>query len=313
MVLWRRCLWCVFICAAAVSVQAQDDAVRSGSDKQRVEQLIGDLDAERFATRNAAGVALRKMGPPVLEDLQKALAESPSNEAKLRLGDIIDDIKTAAISRSALDLDAIFEEVRLANEGKLNAKKLQTLLDRLIVVLGETTGNKTLKLPLRLDDVVAGGRAGSRGRLLIGSNVHETSIHNSIVLADSAARFTSASNSIIIARIATRITSARNCIVLAGVATKTTSISGGVTLAGVSTRATTAYGAVVGAKQAISFTSARKGTALVNSPPYERAERYDVRQLKTKDLVLARKETGNPLADKLTVTHAYDGNNPLML
>jgi WD40 repeat protein len=55
------------------------------ADAQRVEKLIGELDAEDFATREAASHELERLGPAVEPALRKASQRRPSPEAGRRL------------------------------------------------------------------------------------------------------------------------------------------------------------------------------------------------------------------------------------
>jgi hypothetical protein len=65
-------------------LEARQSAVSDGS----VQKLIADLDAENFRTRKQAIEELERLGRRVEHALQKALAGSPSAEAKRRLEDL---------------------------------------------------------------------------------------------------------------------------------------------------------------------------------------------------------------------------------
>jgi hypothetical protein len=58
---------------------------KAGPDRKRLQRLIADLDADEFATREAATKALAKLGGAAESALRQALAARPSAEARVRL------------------------------------------------------------------------------------------------------------------------------------------------------------------------------------------------------------------------------------
>jgi hypothetical protein len=57
--------------------------------QKRAEQLLADLDSERFAVRQAAETELEKMGPMIEPALRKALEGKPSLEVRRRIDTVL--------------------------------------------------------------------------------------------------------------------------------------------------------------------------------------------------------------------------------
>ncbi|HZN33075.1 MAG TPA: hypothetical protein VFB80_04620 [Pirellulaceae bacterium] len=90
-------------------------------------------------------------------------------------------------------------------------------IDKLLKQLGEATG-KELKAPVRLKDVKPAGDTDQllRGHLKIGKHVKQSSVYDSIVLADGNAELSTVKNSIVIARSVATTSSVENSLIIAG-------------------------------------------------------------------------------------------------
>jgi WD40 repeat protein len=75
-------------------IRSRLQPVAKGEHKN-VAALIADLNAGRFAVREAASRALRALGAQVEADLQRALAERPPAETRRRLQELLDHCRTA--------------------------------------------------------------------------------------------------------------------------------------------------------------------------------------------------------------------------
>jgi hypothetical protein len=70
-------------------------------EEQRIAQLVADLDADAFGTREKAEKELAQMGPPALPALKAALAKAKSAEVRMRLQRLIDGSKDLPELRQA--------------------------------------------------------------------------------------------------------------------------------------------------------------------------------------------------------------------
>jgi hypothetical protein len=69
-----------------------------GADEKKAQQLIADLGAEKFDTRERAAKALEKLGKAAESPLRSALAGSPSAETKRRLEQLLRQIGDAGLT-----------------------------------------------------------------------------------------------------------------------------------------------------------------------------------------------------------------------
>jgi RNA polymerase sigma factor (sigma-70 family) len=67
-------------------------------DPERIRKLIGQLDSETFAERQAAEEELRKLGHQAEAELRKALAETTSAEVKRRAGQIVEQWSSTPVA-----------------------------------------------------------------------------------------------------------------------------------------------------------------------------------------------------------------------
>jgi streptogramin lyase len=86
----RTVIWVVLalLPCAICTVHAAEDADLAA----RIAQLVKDLDADDFVTRENATNTLLKIGKPAVEALKKALASRPSAEAAKRIQDVLAQI-----------------------------------------------------------------------------------------------------------------------------------------------------------------------------------------------------------------------------
>jgi WD40 repeat protein len=67
-------------------------------DAKRLAGLIGDLDSDAFARREAATQELTNLGPLVEPALRTALDQSPSAEARRRIGQLLAELETPGVT-----------------------------------------------------------------------------------------------------------------------------------------------------------------------------------------------------------------------
>ena len=97
-------------------VEAAKQQLDKASDPQRLERLIAELDADEFATRDAASEALQQLGPAIHSTLHQALARADSAEVKLRLEQLLKDSAGAPPSVPRLQAERAAEALELALE-----------------------------------------------------------------------------------------------------------------------------------------------------------------------------------------------------
>jgi hypothetical protein len=79
----------------------------AGPDPDRVQRLIADLDARRFARREAAAKALDDLGCAVEPALRQALATKPSPEARRRLEKLLGTLPPASATEGVRNMRAV--------------------------------------------------------------------------------------------------------------------------------------------------------------------------------------------------------------
>lgn len=259
-----------------------DDKISPATDA--VTALIKQLDAESYQDREAAVTALVKLGEAARLPLEAALRDKTARaELHLRAGEVIVQLEVARKRRDAVSLAAIIEQARLANQGKMDAEKLNAMLTQLVKVWSDVTGSPQA-LPVQLKDSAPEGAGlhdgrSSRNALIKLDAGQITSVHKSIVLAETAVDITSARDSIIIAGVRIEVTSASNCILIAG---HDLSVSSGdrnsLLLAGGVLEGSFLNNSVFGAPRGTRVSSATNAISL-NSPVGERrfAERDPAR------------------------------------
>ena len=93
---WKiRRLAAVLALLLVIGCSGQMDMTLSPQDEQslRIQQLIKDLDDNSQKTRIKATEELIEIGEPALEQVKKALAKPPSNEVRIRAGEILKKIE----------------------------------------------------------------------------------------------------------------------------------------------------------------------------------------------------------------------------
>jgi hypothetical protein len=305
--------WCItailaYTAVAAISAAAVADETREAVDPalvKRIDELLLELDAEEFQAREEATKALGEIGEPARRPLEKLAAEPPSPEVRIRAAKLLRDLDRAALRRSAVTIDDLCEQARLANAGELDVDKLGQLLERLVAVLRDATGRDDLTVPLKPGDLRrAAADTSVQNALIVTRRGRITSVRNSIVLADVAFDATSVDSSIIIARVGASVSSVRNSIVIAGYDVSGSSCDGSVLLTSGTIDTSFPRNTILGAGQKARASIAREGVVFVNTAAGEGHHREAPREVQTEGLVLSSEEwtRENPLADKITVT-----------
>lgn len=88
MTTWGLAIW--LSTALLLAQDAKDQDIKA--QEERIARLIKDLDNEDAHTREKATEELIKIGRPAVEPLKKALANKPTEETKLRIDRILDEI-----------------------------------------------------------------------------------------------------------------------------------------------------------------------------------------------------------------------------
>lgn len=297
---------------STIGMAHADDVSPAGEkvDSQKVEKWLSDLDADEYIVREQATAALRELGEPVRERLETLLKDPPSSEVKVRALRILRALRLAEVRRHAVKLDALFEQVRLAKAGRLDREKLNAMLERLVDVLQEATGDTTFKLPVDLLELKVGGpETFVRDSLVVLSDprdVRIASIKNSVVLADVGVNVSGCDHSIIIARAAAEVTFPKNSIVIAGYWLRASSASGSVLLSGHEADVTFPKNAIIGAAEHARTSSSANEAIFVNTKPPERAREMP-KLVTTEGLLLRDERPENPLKGKIAVTHSSSG------
>ena len=311
-------LGCVLLVTSAALSWAQEPTrgdepqqqAEAQVDAALLERLLGELDAEDFHVREQATRRLIELGAPARQRVEQLQANPPSPEVKSRVERILRQLQLADIRRNAVRLDAIFEQVRLANRDRLDRESLGAMLEQLIVVLQSATGNDHLQLPVQLSDLkIAPADTFVRDSLVIvrgdeGKRVR--SVRNSIVLADVAVDISGCDNSIIIARAAAEVTFPKNSIVIGGFWLDSSSARDSILLSGHGANVTFPKNGIIAAGENVRTSSSTEEATFVNTQPPERT-RGAPKLVATEGLILREAQPKNPLADKIVVTHAASG------
>ena len=134
--------------------------------------MIRNLDAEDYQTREDATRALVDQGEAVRKRLEALAADPPSAEVKVRLQKIFRGIELAELRRNAVQLQALLDLVRRANDDDLEQDKLEPLLAQLARVIADAAGDDEWDLPVTFDGLnreepatsIQGGAGGDASR-----------------------------------------------------------------------------------------------------------------------------------------------------
>jgi hypothetical protein len=294
---------CVVVAVGGLAVAWRSQAEEA---PERIAELIKQLDADEFQEREQASEALQALGEQAEAALEKVRRESKSAEVQTRADALLKTLALARIRKNALKLTDFFAEAKRANEGELNAERLDALVARLIEILAAESGRKDLKPPVLVKDVGAGERMGLlRNALVIQKNGNVPFIESSVVLFETAGHVSHAKNSIIIAPLAADVSHTENCIVLGGLTTSVSFARGGIVLSGGDLDLSHGDNCFLGAGEELRTSIPQKAT-FVNSTPVERPglpARAGSSSIKVEGLELYQKPLANPLQDKLKITH----------
>jgi hypothetical protein len=307
--MWRT----YFVVAAFTLLAGLAGASEPKPQADAIKQWIKQLDAEAFADREAASAALVEIGPEARAPLEAALAEpDASPELRLRGREVLKQLELMAIRQNALHLSAIIEQATLANRDKLDHAKLETMLEQLVEVWSEVSG-EAKSLPVALKDVHPAGigePASRKNALLTLDYGHISFCENCIVLAETAVDITSARSCIIIAGTSASISSPQNCIILAGEHIFISSAENSLVLSGVQLEAGSTRKSTLGASRTLKQAYGENVT-LLNPPENERRdpdpfggrrpERIP-KDVRSQAIVLEMPERKNPLEGVITLT-----------
>ncbi len=282
---------------------------------ERIAQLIGELDADKFAVREAASVALAEIGEPAERAIVQALESTGSTEVRRRAGDVLKTIKKARLARNAVRLEDLLDPVKGPQAERFDSADFEARLERLMSVLVDATDNKKLALPIRFQQL--NGRlineSQASGVLVTGECPSISFADKSIILADAAVHLSHADSCIIVARYAVEISSSRNCLIIAGHSIQSSTDQGSVLLCGGKIDCTVPRDSVLGGGE-IKITSSQRAVTTINcavpNNPFPRADQDKSRRVDTPGLVLEMKQSPNALADKITVTYCLNVSRP---
>lgn len=306
---------------AGHALQAEDEAPTTGSsanelppsltDKQRqaIPKLVRRLEGGGITAVRSAYETLRGMGEPVLPHLEQAIDESDDAKLQDRLQVLMIDVKTDTLAQRPLKLDMILEEVRQANRDNFDEEYLQVLLNRLLTVLRQSTGDEFLQLSAefkQLERLESDAQA-LQGNLVIGDAVTARHAQGSIILADSVADIDRAKDCIILARVAARIDVAQNCLIVSGFDAELSITQNSMVFSDGILKLTRDQGSILGATDSIQLNFAGQGTRIVESDGKKQITRGGSSSLKVAGLLLQESESENSLSDKFGVTNARAG------
>jgi hypothetical protein len=235
---------------------------------ERIRELIKQLDADEFQQREKASEALQALGEQAEAALKKMRRESKSAEVQTRADALLKTLALARIRKNALKLTDLFAEAKRANEGELNAERLDALVARLIEILAAESDRKDLKPPVLVKDVGAGDGAGIvRNALLTQKSGRIVMAENSVVLFGTAGAIGSAKNSLIIAPLAVEVSMAENCIVLGGPTTQVSIARGSIVLSSGQLFGSVGDNSVLGAGEEVHVTGGERGCSSAHEPP----------------------------------------------
>lgn len=292
---------------------------------ETIKQWIQQLDAEAFADREAASEAILKIGRNARAPIEAALMQPDiSPELRIRGRDLLEKLKLQEIRENALQLSAILEQATLANRGKLDQAKLQAMLEQLVEVWSDVSG-EAKSLPVTFKDVQAAavGDPASRKNALVTLDCgYVISFEKCIVLADTAVDIASAKDCIIIAGTSVSVSSPQNCIILAGEHIQVGGGENNLILSGGRLTASIARKAVIGAARHVSLNIAENVVYLNSRVPDtgEAALRAEGRperipkEVQSEAIILELPERKNPLEGIITLNLVFSSRvSPLVV
>jgi hypothetical protein len=93
--------------AASDFLRKKIPPVRIDMDELRLNALLDDLDSDDFSKREAAGRALAALGKPAEGRLRRAMADAKSVEIRLRLRNLLDEIKREPTAEDSRRMRAV--------------------------------------------------------------------------------------------------------------------------------------------------------------------------------------------------------------
>jgi hypothetical protein len=287
-----------------------------------IAKLVQQLDAEKFAEREAAREALVKIGQPARAAVEAATKDDKASaELKLRAAEVLKKLEVEEIRAGAVSIAALVEQARLANRDKLDQAKLEAMLEKLAQVWSAVSDTPQT-LPIKFKDAGAIGdpdRTSARNAVVKLKSGRVSFVEKSIILAETSVDISSARDSIIIAGISASVSSPRNCIIIAGYDLDASIAENSLMLCGGSLSGSIVKKSVLGAPQGATVSS---GESLIylNSPDPLRAERFDEarperasKRARSDAIVLEMPEPKNDLAELMTLTLAMTNREPIVL
>ena len=294
------------------SQRARGDEV-DGETSVRITALIEDLDSDKFSERDSATQALIKIGPPALAPLRAMLPKAESAEAKVRIEKIIEELEVWGGPRSDIRLEEILTRARVAAKNGGRDKQLETLLKRLVRVLGSASGNADLKLPVEFDDVKpATDQRTLRGNLLVADDLSRTSAHDSIIIASGFVDISSAQNCIIIAGLAAEVSFCRNCLVISGAAIDVSHLDDSILMSGWHLEVSIGEKSIIASSEPPQ-TSIFRGSTIINTRPARDRLDDGTRVVRVPRLVLSDPNRQNPLEEVVSLTFSSSSRDGIAL
>jgi hypothetical protein len=229
------------------------------------------------------------VGDPALTKLKKLFADPPNSDIAAQAKRLILQIEWEQQADRAVRLDAILEQVRLANRDKLDEVSLQFLLHRLVRAASAVANQPDLILPVRLANVSAARPSSTvRHGLIVAPKVSVSKLESSIVLADGVASIAYARDSIIIAGVAANVGRAKDCLVIAGASLTGGAVERGVLLSGSRCRVQQGLKSVFAGPDALSVSSSHYDT-YINSTLGDEIPLASATIIRTPSLVVRNK------------------------
>jgi hypothetical protein len=312
----------LFLIAWLTSASWAQEA-ESAPSPAEIAKLVQQLDAEKFAEREAARDALVKIGAPARRAVEAALKDEKSSaEVKLRAAEIAKQLDLEQVRAEAVSIAAIVEQARLANRGKLDPAKLEVLLEKVAKVWTDVSGAPH-PLPVNIKDLARGeaaDRISAHNSLVTLKSGHYSSVRKSIILAETAVDVSSARDCIIIAGISASVSSPHNCIVISGYDLDASSGEENLLLCGGEMRGSIVKKSVIGAPLGWNVSIGENLTYLNSPEPKavfadDRNPERVPKRAKSEAIVLDMPEQKNDLAELITVTLALGtrGTEPIVL
>jgi hypothetical protein len=126
-----------------VHIRPFNDQPATPRQRQRIRQLIADLDSDAFTVREKASHDLAELGEVADADMRKALAGKTSAEARRRLQNLLEKLDAQSKNLGVPSVDHAF----VARDGRTLLTRGRTFMDDAALIDAETGKRTPFKLP----------------------------------------------------------------------------------------------------------------------------------------------------------------------